>query len=277
MNTIELKTMARELGADLIGIAPRSRWADWPKQSNPLSIMPACQSVIVVGRKILRGTLRGVEEGTNFSSTYYIYGRSWNEFTFLSRLIYNLAAKIESTEAEAVPMSGGTPKGENTVIGNAGIASNVCLNSKDLAHVAGLGSIGKGGFFLTKQYGHRQRFGLILTDLKLDGDNVIDLDFCKNCNACIKACPLQAYTLNNEQSYSLNSNICKTCANGACPGDELSGDPLDRLAASCGRACMVALEDKIEEKFHSKFRKRAVWQRDSLGKATLTPLAEEGK
>ncbi len=277
MNTSELRSKARELGADLIGIAPRSRWADWPAQSNPLSIMPACQSVIVVGRKILRGAFRGVEEGTNFGSTYQHYGFFWNEFTFLSRLIYNLAAAVETEGAEAVPMSGGTPKGENTPSGNAGIASNVRLNSKELAHAAGLGSVGKGGFFLTKQYGHRQRFGLILTDLKLDGDAVLTLDFCKDCDACIKACPLDAYSLNLDKTWGLNSKVCNSCNNGKCAGDELSGEPLDRLASACGRACMVALEDKIEEKFRSKFRKRAVWQRDIMGKATLIPLTEEGK
>ena len=39
----------------------------------------------------------------------------------------------------------------------------------------------------------------------------------------------------------------------------------------------VALEDKIGEKFHHKFRKRAAWQRDIMGKATLIPMTEEGK
>lgn len=277
MNTSELKSKARELGADLIGIASRNRWADWPAQSNPLSIMPACQSVIVVGRKILRGAFRGVEEGTNFSSTYGHYGFHWNEFTFLSRLIYNLAAAIETAGAEAVPMSGGTPKGENAAIGNTGSTSNVRLDSKALAHLAGLGSIGKGGFFLTKQYGHRQRFGLILTDLELEGDPILDLDFCKDCEACIKACPMQAYSLNQEQTWRLNSKVCSSCSNGKCDGAELSGEPLDRLASACGRACLVALETKIEEQFHSKFRKRPVWQRDIMGKATLIPMTEEGK
>ncbi len=277
MNTNELKSKARELGADLIGIAPRNRWADWPAQSNPLSIMPACQSVIVVGRKILRGAFRGVEEGTNFGSTYQHYGYYWNEFTFLSRLIYNFAAAIETEGSEAVPMSGGTPKGENTPIGNAGITPNVRLDSKALAHAAGLGSIGKGGFFLTRKYGHRQRFGLILTDLQLDGDEILNLDFCKDCEACIKACPLQAFSMNQDQIWNLNSKVCSSCSNGACSGPELSGEPMDRLASACGRACMIALEDKIEEKFNNKFRKRAAWQRDIMGKATLIPPSEEEK
>ncbi len=265
MNAIELKTQARALGADLIGIAPRSRWADWPTATNPLSIMPQCQSVIVVGRKILRGSFRGIEEGTNFGSTYGHFGKTWGEFTFLSRVTYNLACFLESAGAEATPMTGGTPKGEQ----------NTQLEVKALAQAAGLGSIGKGGFFLTGQFGHRQRLGLLLTDLELEGDKTCELDFCLDCQACIDACPLQAYSCQNGK-LNLNSNLCRQCQNGASASGELSSEPLDRLAAACGRACLVALENKITEKFQQKFRQRAIWQRDLLGHPSVIPTALKG-
>jgi epoxyqueuosine reductase len=266
MNASEVKKQARALGADLVGIAPHSRWADWPAEHNPRSIMPQCQSVIVLGRKILRGAFRGIEEGTNFGSTYGNFGRSWAEFTFLTRVIYNLACTLESSGAEAVPMSGGTPKGQQ----------NVQLEVKALAQAAGLGSIGKGGFFLTPQYGHRQRLALLLTDLELPGDELCELNFCQDCQACVEACPLQAYSC-QDGTITLNSNLCQQCQNGASSGGELSCEPLDRLAASCGRACLVALEDKIEERFLHKFRKRAVWQRDLLGHPTVLSANAKGE
>lgn len=277
MDAVELKTKARELGIDLIGIAPRSRWENLPPEENPLSIMPECQSVIVIGRKILRGLFRGIEEGTNFYSTYALFGKQWNEFSFLSRIVFNLANVIEATGAEAMPLTGGMTKGENCVIGNAGIVGNAVIDTKKMAHLAGLGSIGKGGFFLTKQYGHRQRFAMILTDMVLDGDNVIDLDFCNGCDACLKACPLNALADNGTDAFSMDTERCRICGNGRSTASELAFEPLDRLASSCGRACMIALEDKIDEKFHNKFRKRAVWTRDLYGKATVTPLAEGDK
>lgn len=278
MNSVELKKKAQELGADLVGVAPKSRWAHLAKEKNPLSIMPECKSVIVLGRKILRGAFRGVEESTNLYSTYGFYGSNVMEFTFFPRITYNLSAYLEEHGIEAVPMTGGTPKGENVILGNENIAANVRLDDKEMAYYAGLGSMGKGGFFLTRKYGHRQRFALLLTDQEFDADPIDELDFCDNCDACITACPLNAYVLQEDnEAYKVDLKICAECQNGFKRNGESSGEDFDRLASSCGRACMVALEDKIEEEFHNNFRKRAVWQRDIHGNATVIPLEEKGR
>lgn len=277
MITSEFKAKARELGADLVGVAPRSRWADLPDRCNPRSVLPACESVIVIGRKILRGAFRGVEEGTNFSSTYHHYGSIWNEFTFLSRIVFSVANFLEESGFEAVPMSGGTPAGDNRTLSAAGIPANVVLDSKELAVMAGLGRIGKGGFLLTPEYGHRQRFGLILTELRLDGDPLDDTDLCQGCQACLQACPLQALHDDGSGRFQLNAKLCALCANGKMPNSPLSGEPLDRLAASCGRACLVASAERIGEKFHHRFRQRAIWERDIHGRPCVKPLPAEGE
>ncbi len=276
MNTAELKIQARQCGADLVGIAPAGRWAAFPPANNPRSILPKCQSVIVIGRRILRGAFRGVEEGTSFWNTYGMYGASWQENDFLSRTTHQLACAIEATGSEAVPLFGGQAGGENKVIGNTGVAANVRLDCKALAHAAGLGTVGKGGFFLTKEYGHRQRFGLILTDLNLQGDPIIDLDFCSGCEACLKACPLQALKETGGAAYAMDTQRCGVCANGRIHGYGNAFETLDRLAASCGRACMVALEGKVGARFKAPFRQRSVWTRDLDGKATLHPLSRQG-
>jgi epoxyqueuosine reductase QueG len=274
MNASELKSKAKALGADLVGVASRQAWEQLPREQNPLSIMPSCQSVIVLGRKILRGAFRGVEEGTNFSSTYGHYGANWHEFTFFPRLSFNLALILEEEGYEAVPMSGGTPAGEPGQ-GVADKQGNVRLDIHFLAEAAGLGSMGKGGFFLSPEYGHRQRLALILTDMPLQGEQPLKLDFCQDCRACIEACPLGAYSENPDGSYSLDQGLCAVCKNGSQPGSPLSCEPCDRLAASCGRACLVALEDKIGEKFQHAFRKRAVWQRDIDGRASVVTLQQK--
>jgi epoxyqueuosine reductase QueG len=260
MQTPDLKSQARQCGADLVGIAPASRWEDWPSARNPRSILPRCQAVIVVGRRILRGAFRGVEEGTNFGGTYGMFGQNWHEFTFLTRTIQQVASAVEAAGAEAVPLSGG----------------GTGLDCKALAHAAGLGSIGKGGFFLTPEYGHRQRFGLVLTDLALEGDPVVDLDLCTDCSACLKACPLGALADAGGAPYALDAQRCALCANGRTNGPANAYERLDRLAASCGRACMVALEDKVGNRFHAAFRRRSVWTRDLDGAPTVHPLVREG-
>ena len=58
--------LAKENGADLIGFAPAERF----ENDNPVfKIMPETKTVIGLGFRVLRGTYRGIEEG----STYYQY------------------------------------------------------------------------------------------------------------------------------------------------------------------------------------------------------------
>ena len=261
MNARMLKTEARQYGADLVGIASAGSWDTWPDTANPRLIQPRCQSVIVVGRRILRGALRGVEEGTRFRSTYRMYAQGCNEMTFLVRTIHEIALTLEAAGAEAVPLFGG----------------GTGLDCKALAYEAGLGSIGKGGFFLTPEYGHRQRFGLILTDMALEGDAPVDLDFCDDCDACLKACPLGALVCTEgDAGFALDKQLCAVCQNGKVAGAEVSYERLDRFAASCGRACMVALEDKIGNQFNETFRKRSTWTRDINGRPSVHPLVPKG-
>ena len=247
MNSAEIKAAARSLGADLVGIAPVARFNGMPENSDPRTFAPGTRSVIAIGYRILRGSLRGVEEGTSFHNTYGFFGSAQMEKMYMSRIVYDLCCMIENTGAEAVP-----------VLSNRYTEKGFAPDYKAYAHAAGLGSTGKGGFFLTPEYGHRQRFGFIFTTLELDGDDVIECDFCKDCNACQKACPLGAY----KSDGSVDLTLCKICRNGAFerPG---SCDRIDRYAAACGRACMDVLEEKITNRFNAKFRKRSVW---SLGR-----------
>lgn len=266
MNKDTLKRLAREAGADLFGVAPAERWADWPAPQNPTTLQPRCRAVIVVGKRILRGAFRGVEEGTNFSSTYGHFGLRWAEKEFLSRAVYALAAALEAEGHEAVPLFGGAETG-----------AAVQLDAKALAHAAGLGSVGKGGFFLTPKYGHRQRFALILTDTDLDGDPMMDLDFCRDCDACLRACPLQALADQGGDRFALDTQRCAHCANGSTQSFPCAYERLDRLAAACGRACLVALENRTGNRFAAPFRKRSVWTRDIEGRCTVHPPARPGE
>lgn len=251
MNSAEIKDAARSLGADLVGIAPVERFNGMPEVSDPRTFAPGTRSVIVIGYRIVRGALRGVEEGTSFFNTYGFFGSEHMEKMYMSRTVYDLACRIENCGAEASPVLSTHSSGNGFV-----------PDFKAYAHAAGLGSVGKGGFFLTPEYGHRQRFGFIFTSLELEGDEVIECDFCRDCDACKKACPLGAY---NEDG-TLNLTLCRQCQNGAFDKPE-QPEKVDRCAAACARACMVALEDKIGNRFENKFRKRSVWERGLHGEA----------
>jgi len=246
MDSVTVKQMARELGADLVGIAPIERLKGLPARANPLTIMPQAKAVIVVGHRILRGALRGVEEGTNFHSTYSMYGFHWSENQFLSKTVYNLACSLEENGIEAVPLLGHKQNAADSVV----------LDYQVIAKAAGLGDIGKGGFFLTPEYGHRQRLAMIIVDVALEGDEVQHLDFCADCRACAEACPLHAMHDDGSGKFAIDTAVCSVCKNGMFAGNT---DSVDRYAAACGRACLVCLENKIGNRFEQKFRKRSVW------------------
>ncbi len=250
----KVKEAARAFGADLVGVAPVKRLENLAEIHRPSTLAPATRSVIVVGHRILRGAFRGVEEGTNFGSTYNCYGADWSEDQFLSRTVFHLAAFLEEAGFEAVPLL------------SHRIAGEAFLPDYQAAAVAaGLGEIGRGGFLLTPRYGHRQRLAMIFTDAELEGDPETAPGLCAGCRACLEACPLNAMREERgETIFSLDLSSCKICRNGARDTANRS-DAVDRYAASCGRACLVALEGKIGNKFEEKFRKRAVWTRGPVG------------
>ena len=256
MHVSELKQTARNFGADLVGVASAESFAHLPARNRPETVSDRVRSVIVVGHRIMRGTLRGIEEGTNFNSTYSTYGFLWQEDMFLSRTVYHLSCFLEDAGAVAIPFL-------------------ACRNPDDAfepdyraaAEAAGLGTIGRGGFLLTPQYGHRQRLALILTDFEFEPDPFVKLDFSNGCRACLESCPLGALKESSpDGNFSLDESICMDCKNGAYqqPG---RADRIDRYAAACGRACLVALEKKITNRFEYKFRKRNPW--------SIAPITKE--
>lgn len=276
MKATELKKIAARYGADLVGIAPLARFATLSPEQNPAMIFPECKSIIVLGRRILRGALRGVEEGTNFDSTYGMFGFRWLEDNFLSQTTYDVTCAIEAGGFEAVPLFGytidGMPTGRPVAPGKP--APNVIVDLDFAAQAAGLGEVGLGGFFLTPQYGPRQRFALILTDAELEADPISDKKLCVDCKVCEKACPFGAIVTDHLTSKGVPGHtfqvadvdyaLCRACPNGAMQGPGRGSRP-DRCAAACVRACVVELESKgkLKQTFANPFRKREPWALDA--------------
>ena len=71
-----IEEAAKKEGIDLIGFADKSRFDALPARNNPFAIFPEGKTVILVGKRLCRGALRGVEEGTNFSD-YNLFGKAW--------------------------------------------------------------------------------------------------------------------------------------------------------------------------------------------------------
>ena len=192
----ELIKLAKTCGADLVGIAPALRFE---ADSKVFRIYPGAKSVIALAFRCLRGSYRGIEEG----STYYQYTTMSVENieeTVMPVALVRLANLIESKGFTAVPQR----RHQTIMEGKDGTSPEVHygaithdrpqepqLDFVDAAVRCGLGERGFHGALLTDDFGPMQRICLILTDAVLEPDPVRAPHLCDRCGECAKGCPGQ--------------------------------------------------------------------------------------
>ena len=198
-----VKACARALGADVVGIAPIERFEGAPLQMDPRQIMPEARSVIAMAFRVMRGSLRGIEEGTFFSN-YSSMGYGGLTYLYIPLVVINLAKFIEDAGFEAIPIGhqsdwraidiDGRPyDGFSRPVRPGQANPDVMIHLRIAAYLAGLGQIGYSKVFLTSQFGPRQRLGVVLTEAELAGDPIYSGPaLCNRCMACAKDCPGQA-------------------------------------------------------------------------------------
>jgi hypothetical protein len=98
LDSPKVKQAGLSNGADLVGIASMERFSALPPEANPRHVKPDAQSVIVVGFRIARGALRGVEEGTAWQTQTGAAASICVEST------YQLCCLLESEGWEPVPL-----------------------------------------------------------------------------------------------------------------------------------------------------------------------------
>ena len=64
----QVKEYAKRCGADIVGIGSMDRFEGAPMQMDPRYIFPDATAMIVMGFRIPRGCLRGIEEGTFYTA-----------------------------------------------------------------------------------------------------------------------------------------------------------------------------------------------------------------
>ncbi len=189
----QIITTAKAYGADYVGFGSAERFADQPVTQ----IFDKTKTVICLGFRVLRGSLRGVEEGT----TYYQYsttGVETIEETVMPMALLKVSGVIEDAGYLAVPQ-----KQNQLIMSSAndtnpemaheeifrGLTGEFQMNFNLSAVRCGIGELGLTGSVLTEENGPFQRFGFILTDAQLEETPLVQPHLCDGCKACVGACP----------------------------------------------------------------------------------------
>jgi hypothetical protein len=187
-----LREFALARGLDLFGVANIERFAGAPERMHPAALFPEARSVIVVGKRILRGAWRGIEEGTYWPAyTHFGYHGLLNTL-FLPLPLYETACFLEDHGHEAVPYYPGVPESQPPAapVRPGGVAPEVQLAIRIAAVAAGVGEMGWSKVFLTRRFGPRQRLACLLTDLELKPDPLVEPNsICNLCMKCVEGCP----------------------------------------------------------------------------------------
>ena len=185
----QIKQKALELGMDLCGVASIDRFAESPSGRHPCEILPGCKSVIVVGVRLLDGIVqanfRAFEEGRReVKGLYGTYGYATLPNFELTYACYGIAQFIERTTGViTTPCSTGP------------LTNGVQISLRHAAVAAGLAEFGWMTIVLTPEFGPRNRFGVILTQLELEPDPMYaGKKLCnpEKCGICTKVCPTGA-------------------------------------------------------------------------------------
>jgi len=186
-----VKQYAKAAGADLCGIANIERFEGAPAQMDPRFIFPEARSAIIIGRRIPRGTYRGIEEGTHWSN-YTFYGYNRLNSLFMPKAQYETACFVEDHGFEAVPVYPGVSEVQphSPPVRDGQPGPDVYPQMRIAAMAAGLGEIGWSKVFLSREFGPRQRLCMILTDAELAPDPLVEPNsICNLCMACVDECP----------------------------------------------------------------------------------------
>lgn len=244
MNTLneQIVKVLKAHGADLVGFGGIERFRD----TAAATVFPSAKTVIGAAFRVLRGSHRGIEEG----STYYQYtttGVETIEETIMPMAMLRACAVLEDAGFEALPqkrnqlvMQSGNDTNPEMNYGEIyrGKTAENQLDFDEAAVLCGLAERGFSGALLTDDFGPFQRFCFILTDAELPETPLVAPHLCDRCGKCAEACPGHAIGRDGSvdrwqcAAYYVGANMTK---NPFMPPDAYSGEP-DRLAIIAGEA-----------------------------------------
>jgi epoxyqueuosine reductase QueG len=199
------------LGADLVGIAPVSRFANAPEGHKPTDFLPECKSVISIGLHLFQGMSDVWGEYDKPGKTitpYLFYGYGLTNIES-SRIVNRMAKLLEYKGFKTLCfmptwVSSFYKYMEDMLITNKVRAE---FSHRHAAAAAGIADLGWNGLGLSPEFGSMQRFNSILTSAELEPTPLYDgpaLCRPKDCGMkCVRTCPAQAFSESKSQSLSI--------------------------------------------------------------------------
>lgn len=179
--TIELR--AKELGADLCGVASLDRFHDAPPGFHPTDVLSSCKGVIALAARFPVSTL------LTPSPAAYTFVRH-RLVDKLDSITFQLALELELQGLNALPIPSSDPYDDWDDDRRHGQG---ILSLKHAAVRAGLGQMGKNTLLINDQYGNMLWLGAVLVDAELEPSQLADYQACSpNCRVCLTACPANA-------------------------------------------------------------------------------------
>jgi epoxyqueuosine reductase QueG len=225
--TAELKEVAKQYGAALVGVAPVERFDPLPplydrvpEGHHPCDFLPTAKSVISIAQPILNPVLDAparlaerslptVPAGVKYpfwDLVYSITGHAVQDrmLEFIGQAVGQFLM-TRGHEAMIFPTTGVHPHigGMTTPEAWKDTAFGYTFGPFSHRHAAtraGLGEFGYSNVVLTREYGPRQRFNSIITDAELAPDPLITKPICLRdaCGLCLQACFMHAVTLRTD-------------------------------------------------------------------------------
>ena len=221
----ELLQFAAQAGADLTGIGSMERFEGTVPGKDPRYIAPSAKTIIGLGFRVLRGTLRGNEEGTQFFQYPEMSVVHLDEI-YIPSVLRKVCCLLEDAGFEGVPLRAEPDRAHTSdpdtnpehfpvhrisaVPAAPGRpAPDVMIDFNQAAVLCGMGEMGYGGVVLTPQFGPLQRFAFILTDAEVEPDEIMEPSLCDQCGDCMSAWPGNAYGNSTIEQF--------TAGNGTVP------------------------------------------------------------
>ena len=214
-----------KLEVDMVGVARIDSLQDKPMKEAILKLLPAAESMVVVGMEIwpefLDLTSPVMTAGAiNLNDIYqqhqdYIRGR-------LSKAVYDFAKICRKAGFGALPLTANGPAVDRRTL-------NAIISYKHAGEAAGLGRIGMSSLLITEKYGPRIRLAICLTEAVLEPSKPAEERICRYCNVCIGKCPAKALGRPAKgEAYVINKFACREYveAAGGC--------------SECMRVCPIA-------------------------------------